>query len=365
MKYINYSVQDFVLDEKFKVWVLQTDTRFDSFWDSWLAENPDKKPIVDEARRLILLINFEKNHPGNEDFDKVWQNIETVVREEAEHKIDGTPNKGTVISMRGEDHITRRKANRKMLWGRFAAVFIGVLVVSTVIYFALGPRYAFKEYVTAYGETMTIKLPDNSVVKLNSNSSLKFARDWNENGHRKVWLDGEAFFNIVKKDLFTREKISRSKFTVQTQNLSVEVLGTRFNVKDRDINTQVVLNSGKVKLGIPKGNGMLNVLMQPGELVEVSAEQKEIIKKKVEPELYTSWRNNVLIFKETPLGEIIDILQHNYGLKVFVQDPSLAERKYTGTFKNPNSEIILESISTLFDVKIIRKQDQVLLINKE
>ena len=145
MKYINYSVQDFVLDEKFKVWVLQTDTQYDSFWDSWLAENPDKQPIVDEARRLILLINFEKNHPGNEDFDKVWQNIEAGMSEGAEHKINYTRNKGTVISMRGEDQITRRKASRKMLWVRFAAVFIGVLVVRTVIYFVLSPGYTFKE----------------------------------------------------------------------------------------------------------------------------------------------------------------------------------------------------------------------------
>lgn len=365
MKYINYSVQDFVLDENFRIWVLQTDTRYDSFWNSWLAENPDKKPIVEEARRLILLINFEKNHPGNEEFDKVWQNIEAGMGEGAEHKIDHTRNKGTVISMRGEDQITRQKANRKRLWVRSAAVFIGILVVSTVAYFVLGPGYSFQEYVTAYGETMTIKLPDNSVVRLNSNSSLKFARDWDENDHREVWLEGEAFFNVVKKDLAVGEKVGRSKFTVQTQNLNVEVLGTRFNVKDRDINTQVVLNSGKVKLEIPKENGMLNVLMQPGELVEVSTEHEEIIKKKVEPELYTSWRNNVLIFKETPLGEIIDILQHNYGLKIFVQNPSLAERKYTGTFKNPDSEIILESISTLFDVEIIRKEDQVLLINRE
>ena len=365
MKYINYSVQDFVLDEKFKVWVLQTDTRYNSFWNSWLAENPEKQPIVDEARRLILLINFEKNHPGNEDFDNIWQNVETVMQEGAEHKFDDILNKGTVISMRGDDQITRQKANRKRFWVRFAAVFIGLLVVSTAVYFILAPSYNLREHVTAYGETMTIKLPDNSVVRLNSNSSLKFARDWSENDHRKVWLEGEAFFNIVKKDLGAGGKDGRSKFTVQTQNLNVEVLGTRFNVKDRDINTQVVLNSGEVKLEIPNENGILNVLMKPGELVEVSTEHEEIIRKKVEPELYTSWRNNILIFKETPLGEIIDILQHNYGLKIFVQNPLLAERKYTGTFKNPDSEIILESISTLFDVEIIRKEDQVLLINRE
>src|SRR5690606_15777064 len=94
---------------------------------------------------------------------------------------------------------------------------------------------------TGYGETRKINLPDGSLVVLNANSELKYESNWQQAPMREVWLQGEAFFEVVKT---TEEK----QFIVHTGSLDVEVLGTQFNVHNRHQKVQVVLSSGKVKL---------------------------------------------------------------------------------------------------------------------
>lgn len=85
-------------------------------------------------------------------------------------------------------------------------------------------------YATQYGEQRVVELPDHSVVSLNANSTLRFRNDWSQaNTLREVWLDGEAFFSVQKQE----GAAGPAKFIVHTNDLDVEVLGTRFNVSNR------------------------------------------------------------------------------------------------------------------------------------
>jgi DNA-directed RNA polymerase specialized sigma24 family protein len=116
---------------------------------------------------------------------------------------------------------------------------------------------------------------------------------------RVVWMQGEAFFDINHLE-------NNQKFIVKALNIDVEVLGTQFNVNSRRNNTTVVLNSGKVKLN---HDDLVNdEFMDPGDLVEFSGHEKKIRKKVVNPEQFSSWKSNILIFKATPLSEIAQTL---------------------------------------------------------
>src|SRR5688572_28246450 len=157
------------------------------------------------------------------------------------------------------------------------------------------------------------------MVTLNFNSSLRFSRvDFNEKG-REVWLDGEAFFAVVHKS-------NHQNFLVHTDQLKVEVLGTKFDVNSRRGKTRVMLEEGKVKLDL-KSAFTKQVIMKPGELVEYSEKDKAPTRKTVDPTNYLSWKNNRLVFTSTSLLEIAHLLEDNYGYKVAFEDPEISKRK--------------------------------------
>ena len=85
-------------------------------------------------------------------------------------------------------------------------------------------------------------LTDGTNVTINSGSSLKYQSNFLNNKNRKVYLKGEAFFDVTKN--------KNAPFIVTTKKLNIKVLGTKFNVSsyNNDKNTSVVLEEGSVSI---------------------------------------------------------------------------------------------------------------------
>ena len=236
-------------------------------------------------------------------------------------------------------------------WGAIAAT-VSVLLLSGLLYFYFPKFYhPTQVYATTYGEKEQILLPDGSSVVLNANSQLTLSSDWssdmagNESFVREVWLEGEAFFEVKKLSNPTR-------FLVHTDHLKVEVLGTRFDVNTRAQKTRVVLNEGKVKL---LAQNQPELVMNPGELVELNEGDAQFQKKIVNPETYIAWRHNELVFEAIPLTEIIDILEHNYGFEVEVQEKAVtSEMLFTGKAPAEDISLLLKMLSETFNINIVQ-----------
>jgi ferric-dicitrate binding protein FerR (iron transport regulator) len=239
-------------------------------------------------------------------------------------------------------------------WIKYAAVFTGVLMLAFT-YWVLMQQSSLTEQ-TGFGETKTLTLPDGSTVILNGNTTLSYPTNWEADQPREVWLDGEAFFSITHKP-------DHQKFIVNTSdNFNVEVLGTTFNVLKRDKTTRVVLNTGKIKLHIKQQEEKEEqLLMNPGELVEFDDLSSRYIKRKVNPEAHSSWKSTRMIFENTSLAEILLLLEHTYGLTVEISDPDLLDQKLNGTIPNENVDILLEGLSQLFNIKITKDQNHVII----
>lgn len=335
MPYDNHSVYDFVMDESFKEWVKDPQSGEGIHWNEWISQNPDKKELIDEARQVILYMDFKTHYLSKRDINTLWLNLDRRI-EEKRHPIS--------ITMP-----VRRDFNN---YRSLAAVFIGLLLLSVSLFFVLQYNNT-TEYITQYGETKTVLLPDSSTVTLNANSTIRYNSDWNGDEPREVWLKGEAFFSVV-------HTTNDQKFVVSTSDLDIEVLGTEFNVRNRTKGTEVVLNSGKVKLSLPasltKGETDMKVkevFMKPGELIEYSESKKSITRKEIDAEKYTAWqRENRFIFEDTPVSEIVRVLEDNYGFEVIMKDSTLARRKFTATYPTDNVEVLLNALSKSFNVKI-------------
>jgi transmembrane sensor len=165
---------------------------------------------------------------------------------------------------------------------------------------------------------------------------------------REVYLNGEAFFSVTPSK-------TRQKFIVNiSDNMNVEVLGAKFNVSKRKSATRVVLNSGKILLNLKEPEGTEPVLMNPGELVEFNENSAEYIKKKVNVEIYSAWRNHKLILDNTTLRQVLIMLEENYGLKSYISDMDLLDQKVSGTIPAENIEILVRSISITYGLDILK-----------
>lgn len=343
MNYTAYTAKDFAKDTFFQKWVLDPDGETTSFWQAWLDEHPGKGATIAEAKDIIEALEFQADLESNRAFIDIWDSINAAKdkEKESEEREPGAPG----ISLWLRQH------------QQMAAVFIGLAILCSSLFFLLRTQQLpMASYATNYGETRTLVLPDSSVVTLNANSSVSYAAGWDEDMPREVWLEGEAFFKVLKKG-----DGGDAKFRVHTGGLTVEVLGTQFNVNNRRRNTKVVLSSGKVRLQLHKRLEGQSVLMQPGDYVEYAEEKASVRKKRVDTALYTSWVDNKLLFDKTSLKDIAVLVKDNYGMQLMFQDEGLTEKRFTGMVPADDVELLLETLTKLYHLEMEREKGQVML----
>ncbi len=335
MNYQLASASDFAADHFFIEWVNNPTSESSAFWQQWLQQHPQQYEVVQEARELVMLLS-EDGHPEDQaDVNEVWLRLQQSIQVEATEKAEALP---------------------YSFWQRrslLVAASLGLLLLlSGAFLFSLLHMSRF-EHATAFGERRTILLPDSSVVIMNANTSLAY-KGWSGTEPRVVQLKGEAYFSV-------KHQQNNQKFVVQTPDGSeVEVLGTEFNVASRETGNRVVLASGKVRFHYNTENAAQQLTMQPGELVEVSGPANSTLtRKQVRPELYTAWKDNKVIFDNTSLQEIAEMLEQVYGYKVVIADAGLADQKLTASLDARGVDSILAVVSETLDATVTKKENTI------
>jgi len=297
-----------------------------------------------EVEQMLEYLHASEEEIAYKDLmDEVWEKLKEypqVGKEEKEQQFK------IILERSKKERGTKvRPMFRKYSVQIAAAACIGLLLVSGLVYllFLQSPDVIHQ---TTFGETEKIILPDGSKVTLNSNSMLSYQHSWDEQKTREVTLKGEAFFSVV-------HTLNDQKFFVRTNGeVSVEVLGTRFNVNNRHKTTEVVLNEGKVKVNIITDTEKQEVLMEPGELMAYSQITHQYQKKLIDTKVHTSWKDNMLIFENQSLQEIALILEDNYGYTVQFADNTIGAYQFTGTIPTDKVEALFTMLAKSFDLKI-------------
>lgn len=258
------------------------------------------------------------------------------------------PNKAVVFSkfenqlnVKDTDGLTKQPLALRLLLKKWWA--LAACVIFTVIGIFLSSDWImYKNYSTHYGETMTLMLDDKSQVVLNANSQLRVPRWINFADEREVWMDGEAFFKVSKK-------ADKRKFFVRTPDLTVEVLGTKFNVSSRHKVTKVVLQEGKVKVKSNSLKGEHALLKESGDYAEVSNKEGKIVTKKVDETLYTTWQLKRLKFENSELKSVLQSIEDYYGVQLNTRDTNVVRRRFSGTLPNNDLDAILEALANIYD----------------
>jgi len=203
---------------------------------------------------------------------------------------------------------------------------------------------------TAFGEVKTVVLSDSSEIMLNGNSTIKLG-----DNDRELWLEGEAFFHIKKK-------ADKQRFVVHVADtLSIEVLGTEFNVQQRKSGTSIALKSGKIRLYRNYRNGALQTVdMEPNDIVylkqQLSKGMEKSTVKNLEQQL--AWRQQKLHLEDTPLSQIIETLEETYGIRATVSTDTILQRSATGSMPIDPAypERALNNIAELYNLSLTTNQ---------
>lgn len=348
MEYQKFSAEDFIQDELFIEWVTTPSPAAEQFWKSWMAAHPQKLHEITEAKAFIKKLNEgAKASPLSwQRSQNLWAGIHSQIGEhEKSQPLPPVRKMGSPVF-------------RKL--GIAASVLL-LASLAALLWFNIKPSAT--RYHTAFGEIKEITLPDSSRVYLNANSTLLVNGNWDIHSEREVQLKGEAYFIVTKQPAPTGQR----KFVVHTQDFDVVVIGTRFNVINRENRKRVVLEEGKIDLQLktenepsflqPNAPKQERIQVQAGERVELATKPKEkpLLIEKVNTKVYSSWKTRQLVFDNTPLTELINIIEDNYGYQVIVQDPALLDRKLSGTVPSNNLGTLLKSLELIFKIEISRK----------
>ena len=207
-----------------------------------------------------------------------------------------------------------------------------------------------------YGKTFEVELSDGTVAYLNAGSTLRFPTQFNKKGNRKVYLTGEGYFEVAKD--------KSHPFIVSTQEINVEVLGTKFNVSSysEDVATDVVLAEGKVSLykGVKKADSM--VYLMPGLKGSVVNGQDKITKVKVNTDYYTEWMKGNLVFKNASFNDIIKKLERRYSVTFINKNKTLGKEIFNARFDNESIETVLKYFSDSYAINYDINKD-IIIIN--
>ena len=234
---------------------------------------------------------------------------------------------------------------------RLAAVFVIGLLVLTIY------RYQSQQleqvYLASSDSTITNSpLPDGTIISLNHLTTIEYPEGFSQN-ERRVKLNGEAFFK-VKRD-------TTKPFIIEAQEAIITVLGTSFNVKalEEDVAVEVLVEEGLVELSNPDHTQYTK--LHVGEKGIFIKETNEVKKETDIDAESLYWLNKTLLFRNTNLSAVFETLERLYSVEIQVENQLILNCQLTAKFSNESIDHIIDHISTIFELEIVKDDDNILI----
>ncbi|MEX2336254.1 MAG: FecR domain-containing protein [Fulvivirga sp.] len=364
MDYNQYKVEDFVLDQRFRKWVMNPDKNDHLYWEEWLESHPHQVERVNEARALILRVPRVDYKFNTKDKNDLWQSI-------LRDRVGAQSNKKNppIIPLYGSAATDRSLKRLGIVAWRAAAVVSVLLVISFLLFErsidnAIEKETAVEKIVkeNPLGQKSTIFLRDGSEIILNSGSRITYDETFGKT-ERQIYLEGEAFFKVAKN--------KHLPFKVFANGLVTTALGTSFNVKayKEGENTKVTLLSGSVLVhnSTKDGKDAVDPLMLiPGEqAIYASGERKSLTKNTFDVQLETGWKDGIIVFKDESADNVFSYLEKWYGVKIAEVNQSSKKWNYSGQFQNMSLHGVLTSIGFTMGFEFLLKENNVKIIHKK
>ncbi len=313
--------EQLITDDRFIQWANSDRAMTQEEWYGAIAHN-DQQEAINMAKSFVLNLKETPNDDFNAD--------------------------ELLVDIHGQmDHtqtMQLRPTGRK--WYAIAATIIILIGLGGYL---LNPS---TDYQTPYGEIQKIHLPDGSTAFLNANSSLDVVGKWQNDHDRIVKLQGEGYFDVTDAP-----KVGNRTFKVLTDNGTVEVLGTSFNVMNGDGQLVIHLTSGRIKYAAPNSTDAM--ILETGELLKYDFDTQRTQKDQFENKNYSAWTDKKIICNNMSLLDLSILVQRYYGVDIVWQNPSLQTKSIQGILPNKSIDHLIDIVSESFNIKVTKKNNTV------
>jgi ferric-dicitrate binding protein FerR (iron transport regulator) len=291
-----------------------------------INHNESYKELANELSEYF----HTKNNPAsdvNERLEKTWEMIDRAE-----------------VPFRGKYDHDATPASPFRLILKIAAVLVIMLTAGTLSYYALKPTQETNfTTLSATDDKIFMTLEDGTRIWLNLNSSIRYNEGFGTE-KRELFLNGEAFFDVVKND--------KVPMVIHARNIDITVKGTAFNVNAyKNLpGTEVLLVRGSVEVTHRLDNNR-KVLLKPSEKLIVADELNDrtsvfrIMIASAPVQLQElKWTSDSIVFKKEKLKDLAVQLEKKYGVKIDIRNEQLKNMRFSGTFTGETIGEVLEAL---------------------
>ncbi len=377
----NDHINELLSDENFIRYIITVDRHAKKFWQEYRESDPAKEEAFREAGHLILslltLRDIDKGKDNTALKDKIWDSIihdagrqeqgkttrrliSTVIKiaavvilpllifayfrfyhspakQQAARTAENRSDTEVQIILPGGEHIlpSMMDVNESFTSAGVSVHKTGRTSLSYRTQASTesltGEKIAYNTIIVPRGKRYSIKLPDGSMVWLNSGTEFKFPVRFAGGESRKVYLDGEAFFEVVHDD-------ASSGFVVSTADINVVVYGTSFNVSaynDMD-RIETTLVQGDVGIDVLSDSTSVYRL-KPREKADYSKDKRFMNISVVDTRNYTSWKDGYLIFHNEEMRSLGPKIERWYDIKIIYREEEIKDMRFSGIIREEKS----------------------------
>jgi transmembrane sensor len=225
------------------------------------------------------------------------------------------------------------------------------------------------DYSTSVGQRLTVKLPDHSEARLNTNTQLHV--EYSATARLLTMSQGEAIYEVAKDP-------SRV-FTVRAAGFDFNALGTVFNVRaDRQDSLRLTVTEGRVQVhrtppaqiapglahDVPPTavSDATDVVVEANNAVSIGSHGERI--DVLTPEQVadaTAWQRGVISFEATPLEQVISELARYSTVRFVISDPKVARLRVSGYFEVDDTDNLVAALEQDVGIKITKHNGYLLL----
>lgn len=308
-----------------------------------------KESTVEENQKVEKWLNAaQANKKHFTQLETIWQVSNTLKNE---NKRDGeqawTSFKARRADLQPEEDNSKR-LNTSKVWLRIAAVLF-IAVGGWIGYSLYGPTNYTE--LTATHQVRTEALPDGSALTLNKNTKISYAANFKNN--RKLKLEqGDVFFDVAKD--------KTHPFVIDIETLSVEVVGTSFNIKHIKKDTEINVESGIVKVRL----GNEEIKLYKGEKIHIDGDTRKLVKEPTTDQLYNYYRSNLFQANNIALSKLVMALNEAYGSNITL-DEKIKGLTINTALKMGSINQNLEIICQTLNLQLSRNGSTILLSDKK
>ena len=326
------NIHDILKDKSFLGWLNQSNEEDISKWEEWQKESQKNKELLESAKLMSGGFQFHENEMSDTQVNDSWDSFAGKLDDDNQEEIRIYP------------------LRRQLL--RIAAAIVFLIGSWSFYQYFSSLELEMITVETAANEIKTIKLPDGSTAKLNTNSKIEYSKDWEKTKNRTIKLVGEAFFQVQKQP-------KDAVFQVKMNDVQVEVVGTAFNCNSKRENPIISLTEGKINLHKEKTKTQSLIAGQTASFnlkknaFEISTEKTDY---------WSSWINQEWSFGDgVSMSEVLTRIEETFNVTCEVSDQSILEKRASGDVSIENKVVLFEALSFLMDLEIEEENGRILI----